>query len=377
MTPPNVPNVVAPPPTHSAGRAVKLASTAAIAAIALLMLYLAFWPAPIDPISYEPPPAPPLTGPVEPNEKLQSSVILFARQLDGPEDIEIDADGRIYAGTADGHVMLATPHGADYDLVSFADTEGRPVGLALAPDGNLIVADAIKGLLSIDPQGTITTLVTNAGDTPLGFTDDVDVAQDGMIYFSDASSKFGPDEYLYDMLEGRPHGRLLSYDPKTKQTAVLMDDLCFANGVALSEDEDFLLLNETYRYRVHRYWLKGDKAGTHEVLLDNLPGYPDNITSDGHGGFWLALFTVRNDMGDWLSPRPFFKQAISKLPRAFWPKPQPYAFVVKLDGNGEIVESLQDPSGKHLREVTSAREHDGHLYLGSLHNDRIGKYKLP
>lgn len=353
------------------------ASLLALAVVAGVLLYLAFWPAPIDPVAYTPPAAAPLTGPVAPNTKLQSADILFAGQIDGPEDVEVTDDGRIFAGLADGRIVLATPRGDEYDLKTFAKTGGRPVGIALAPDGNLIVADAIRGLLSIDPQGKVSVLVDSAGETHLGFADDVTVASDGLIYFSDASDKFGPDEYLYDMLEGRPHGRLLKYDPQTRATTVLMDKLCFANGVALSKDEDYLLINETYRFCIYRYWLKGDKAGQHELCADNLPGYPDNITADGHGGFWLAMFTVRNPMGDWLSPRPFFKQAISKLPRAFWPKPQPYAFVIKLGPDGEILDSLQDPTGKHLREVTSAFERNGYLYLGSLHNDRIGKYKLP
>ncbi|HEY2840537.1 MAG TPA: SMP-30/gluconolactonase/LRE family protein [Pirellulales bacterium] len=388
--------MVAPnaPSDRSAGRIARRLTTIAVIAVALPLLYLAFWPSPIDPVAYDPPPAPPLSGPVAPNNKLQSAVILFAGQVDGPEDVEIASDGRIFAGLADGRIIVATPRGAegapseegaasnsskgdDYELQTFVNTGGRPVGLAFAPDGNLIVADALRGLLSINPQSEIAVLVGSAGDTPLGFTDDVTVASDGLIYFSDASSKFGPDEYLYDMLEGRPHGRLLRYDPQTKKTSVLMDELCFANGVALSEDEDFLLINETYHFCIHRYWLKGEKAGTHELFVENLPGYPDNITADGHGGFWLALFTVRNPTGDWLSPRPFFKQATAKLPRAFWPRPQPYAFVIKLNREGEILGSLQDPTGKHLREVTSAVEHEGYLYLGSLHNDRIGKYKLP
>jgi sugar lactone lactonase YvrE len=373
------------PAPATAGKTAKRLSTLALVAIACVLLYLAFWPAPIDPVAYTPPAAPPLTGPVAPNTKLQSAAILFAGQVNGPEDVEIDSDGRIFAGLEDGRIIVATPTTKDvdasrddnYELRTLANTGGRPVGMALAADGALVVADAKLGLLSVDPQGQITVLVASTGDIHLGFADDVTVASDGMIYFSDASDKFGPDEYLYDMLEGRPHGRLLRYDPQSKKTTVLMDNLCFANGVALSKDEDFLLLNETYRFCIHRYWLKGDKAGTHELCIENLPGYPDNITANGHGGFWLALFTVRNPMGDWLSPRPFFKQATSKLPRALWPRPEPYAFVIKLSGDGEILQSFQDPSGKHLREVTSAVEHDGYLYLGSLHNDRIGKYKLP
>jgi sugar lactone lactonase YvrE len=241
----------------------------------------------------------------------------------------------------------------------------------------LIVADAIKGLLAVNDAGEIETLYVGTRDEPLGFADDLDIARDGMIYFSDASDKFGPNAYLLDMLEGRPHGRLLKYDPATKQVTKLLGDLHFANGIALSQNEDFLLVNETYRFRIVRYWLTGERAGTSEVFIDNLPGYPDNITSNRKGTFWLALFTIRNDDADKLSPRPFVKSMLAKLPAFMWPKPQPYAFVIELDESGKVKGSYQDPTGRHLSEITSAFERGGYLYLGSLHNDRIGKFKLP
>src|SRR6185437_2363233 len=101
--------------------------------------------------------------------------------------------------------------------------------------------------------GEVTLLADGAGNEPLGFADDVTVARDGTVYFSDASTKFGPQEYLLDMLEGRPHGRLVRYDPATHKTEVLLPGMCFANGVALSQNEDFLLVNETYRFRILRY----------------------------------------------------------------------------------------------------------------------------
>jgi sugar lactone lactonase YvrE len=113
------------------------------------------------------------------------------------------------------------------------------------------------------------------------------------------------------------------------------------------------------------------------VFIDNLPGYPDNITSNRRGAFWLALFTVRNREADWLSPRPFLKSVLAKLPAPLWPKPERYAFVVKLDETGKILDSLQDPQGRGLYAITSAFERDGYLYLGSLYNNRIGKFKLP
>ncbi len=342
--------------------------------LVLVVGYLLFWPSPIDPVPYEPPPIPKLAGPTEPNDRLASAELIAAGKVDGPEDIEVDAEGRIFTGLADGRVVRIDTDGT---VASLANTGGRPVGIAFAPDGKLIVADAVKGLLSIDPLGEVTLLADGAGNEPLGFADDVTVAQDGTIYFSDASTKFGPQEYLYDMLEARPHGRLVRYDPATHTTTVLLPDMCFANGVALSKNEDFLLVNETYRFRILRYWLKGERAGEWDVFAENLPGYPDNITQSGRGTFWLALFTVRNEQADWLSPRPFIKGVLAKLPAFLWPQPQPYAFVVQFDEEGRMLDSLQDPTGRHLREVTSAFEHDGYLYLGSLHNDRIGKFKLP
>ena len=300
--------------------------------------------------------------------------MLAVGKVNGPEDVEVDDQGRVVTGTAEGRIVRVDPDGS---ITELANTHGRPAGIATDANGNLIVADAIQGLLSIDPAGKITTLAGGPSDKSIGFADDVTVARDGMIYFSDASSKFGHDEYLYDMLEGRPHGRLLRYDPATQEIKVLLTDLYFANGVALSEHEDFVLVNETYRMRITRYWLTGERAGQSDVFAENLPGYPDNITSNGRGTFWLALFTVRNDQADWMASRPFVRSVLAKLPGFLWPKPARYAFVVKLNEEGQIVDSLQDPSGKQVYAITSAIERDGNLYLGSLVNDRIGKYKLP
>ena len=264
----------------------------------------------------------------------------------------------------------------DGSLTTLATTGGRPVGLALAPDGKLIVADAVKGLLAIDPDGKITTLFAGKPGEPLGFADDLDVARDGTVYFSDASDKFGAGEFLYDMLEARPHGRLLKYSPATGETTVLLKDLCFANGVALSQNEDFLLVAETYRFRIMRYWLTGEQAGKSEIFIDNLPGYPDNVTSNRHGTFWVALFTVRNEQADWLAPGRSSKACWPSSPPSCGPSPSPTPSWSSWTRPARRLDSLQDPQGKPLYAVTSAFERDGYLYLGSLYNDRIGKYKL-
>jgi len=345
-----------------------------LAVLVLSVVLFLFPSAPIDPAAYTPPKAPELTGVLAPNRLLQKAELLAPGRIDGPEEAAVDSQGRVYGGTQDGRILRLL---SDGNLEVFAETGGRPLGLQFDKDENLIVCDADKGLLSIDPRGRIRVLADSAEGGPFRFTDALDIADDGTIYFTDASSKYRQAEYLYDLLEAKPYGRFMRYDPAAGEVQVLLTGLYFANGVALSQQEDFVLVNETYRYRILRYWLKGPRAGTHEVFIDNLPGFPDNISGNRKGTFWLALFTVRNGVMDTLHPFAFLKAQMSKLPKALWPKPKPYGLVLALDEEGNILQSLHEPTGTHLKEITSAREHDGYLYLGSLHNDRIGKYPLP
>jgi len=344
-----------------------------VAAAATVFLLL---PSPIDPAAYRPPEPPTLDGPLAPNDALTAAEQLAVGEVTGPEDVAVDAAGRIYAGTEDGRIVRVTLGAGGEEVETFADTGGRPLGLHFAPDGRLMVADGEAGLLAVDADGGVEVLSTGADGVPFGFADDLDVASDGRVYFSDASYRYGPGEYLYDLLEARPHGRLLRYDPATGTTEVLLDDLYFANGIALSTNEDFVLVNETYRYRIVRYWLAGPKAGSSEVFIDNLPGFPDGVSGNRRGTFWVALFTVRNPRADGLHPHPFLKRQLAKLPRFFWPKPAPYGLVVVLDEDGRVVRSLHDPTGERVREVTSAEEAGGHLYLGNLTLDRIARLAL-
>lgn len=345
-----------------------------IGILVILVIFVGFIPAPISPAAYSPAAPKELVGVLAPNKLLQNAELLALGKIVGPEEVVVDSQGRIYTGTLDGKIMMLT---LDGKLDVFAETHGRPLGMQFDKHANLIVCDADKGLLSINPQGKITVLATSVNGALLNFTDALDISKDGIIYFTDASTQYRQNEYLYDLLESKPYGRLLSYNLSTGQIKLLLKDLYFANGVALSQQETFVLVNETYRYRIIRYWLKGPQAGTHDIFIDNLPGFPDNISSNDKGTFWLALFTVRNDMVDRLHSYPFLKTQMSKLPKALWPKPKPYGLVLALNEQGEITQSLHEPTGKHLNGITSAREQDGYLYLGSLHNDRIGKYELP
>ena len=345
----------------------------ALSPAALAVLYLLFWPVPVDTAAWEPPAAPPLEGVYESNTRL-SAAERFAAGGRAPEGVAVDAQGRVYAGVADGRVVRFQPDGRGPE--DFADTKGRPLGLQFDRDGNLIVADAHKGLLSVSRDGVVSLLSNEAGGIRIGCPNDLDIASDGTIYFTDATTKFPVSAYKYDIVEHRPNGRLLAYDPATKQTRVLFDRLHYANGVALGPGEEYALVVETGEYKVSRLWLKGARAGQREIFIDNLPGFPDNVTFNGRDTFWLALVTPRNALLDRLLPHPFLRKSILRLPSFMQPAPERFGFVLGLSPEGHVTQNLQDSTGQHYYNVSSALERDGVLHLGSLSEDAVGRLRL-
>ncbi|MDX1803431.1 MAG: SMP-30/gluconolactonase/LRE family protein [Alcanivorax sp.] len=349
--------------------------------IALLIIagvagYLLFWPVPIQPVAWHAPKAPALQGQYAVNQKLASVTLLGKGAGIGPEDVAIDADGNLYAGYQDGRLVRMNANGKHPDLIT--DTHGRPLGLDFAPDGSLVVADGYRGLLRVNVESGATQVLTDsAAGLRFGFADDVDVASDGRIYFSDASSKFGPAmKGRDDIIEHGGHGRLLRYDPASGKTEVLLDGLQFANGIALSQNEDFVLVNETGSYRITRYWLKGAKAGSHDIFLDNLPGIPDGVSANGNGTFWLALFSPRNAMLDGMADKPLLRKVAYRLPAFLQPQPVHHAFVLGLNEQGQVIANLQDDGNNAFSPITSVEQRSNTLYLGSLTEDSLASYPL-
>lgn len=335
--------------------------------------YLYVTPSPIEAVAWQPSPAPVFAGALAVNTRLQQAQLLAQGQIHGPEDIAIDAQGRVHAGLADGRIVRLDGDALHPHIVTLANTGGRPLGMVFDATGNLVICDAWKGLLQLAVDGKLTTLVSAVDGVPLIFTDDLDIASDGKIYFTDASTKYRQPDYMLDFLEGRSYGRLYVYDPVSKITKLLLKDLYFANGVALAKNQDAVFISETYRYRIRKFWLSGPKAGSSEIIADNLPGLPDNINSDRNGTIWIALPSPRKPIADVSARNAWLRNAMVKLPRAFWPKPDRYGLAIAIDENGKILESLHDATGNHLRMVTSVYPYQGHLYFGSLDNDRIGK----
>ena len=175
---------------------------------------------------------------------------------------------------------------------------------------------------------------------------------------------------VLDILEHGSHGRVIEFDPQTGSAHVFIDDLDFANGIAISEDQRFLLIAETGSYRILRHWLEGPAAGSTEVLLDNLPAFPDNINNGMDGRFWIGMVAPRNALLDKLSNKPFLRKIWQRLPAAMRPRAEPYSHVIAINGDGVVLENLHGASAR-FPTLTGVLETPRSLYLTTLFGNEV------
>ncbi len=347
-----------------------------LVAAGLIVLYLGVWPVQIDPVAWRPPDMPAPVGVYQANDRLAAVERLGEGAGLGPEDVAFDTAGRLYSGMADGRILRFAPDGTASEV--FAQTGGRPLGLAFDARGRLVVADAFKGLLAITPEGAIQVLSDVVAGERINFADGLDIATDGTIFFSQASRKFSQDAFMLDLFEHRPNGQLLAYNPATQATRVVLDDLYFANGVAVSPDQSFVLVAEMGLYRIRRYWRRGPSQGRADIFIDDLPGLPDNIRSNGRDTFWVALAGPgAREMLDSVLPYPFLRKVIVRVPASLRPAAPRSSYVLGLDLRGIVRKTLQEPSGQSYADITTARERLGKLYLGSSTESAIGWLPVP
>ena len=346
------------------------------------VIYLLIWPIPVDPKSWTAPENKGYVGDFAPNTRMANVQRVDIGEVGGPEDAVIGPDGRVYTATHSGKVMAVDLKTLKFSV--FADTGGRSLGMEFGSDGSLYVADAFRGVVKISKDGKTVDLLTDKDETgkKIGLADDLDVTKDGVVYFSDATTKFPGkgvgDTYsssLLDLMEHGLYGRILKYDPVSKKTTVVVKDLSFANGVALARDESYLLFLETGTYSVHKLWLTGEKKGKTETILQNLPGFPDNINRANDGTFWLGLVSPRSGALDKMAGMPFVRKIVQRLPAFMRPKAQRYGFVIHIDGNGKVIETIQDPSGSYALTTGAIDGPDGSLIITSLGEKTLGWLK--
>jgi len=291
----------------------------------------------------------------------------------GTEDVVVDEAGHLFTGVGDGRILRLTADGRRLDIV--ADTGGRPLGIELFGDGRLLVCDAEKGLLLVDPAGgAVETLVPSGPAVRL--CNNAAVTTDGTVYFTDSSARFPLEHYKADLIEHSGTGRLLRRDPDGS-LETLLTGLQFANGVALAPDESYVVIAQTGAYRLDKLWLRGARAGAMESLDDNLPAFPDNLATGSDGLIWVAMASPRDRALD-LAHRwhPAVRKAIWSLPERLQPKEKRTVWVRAVDGDtGAVVHEFYG-TRPDFHMVTGVRERQGTVYLGSLGESAVATFTL-
>ena len=342
------------------------------------LAYLALWPVPIEPKVWQAPQSLGYAGAFAENQKLDNFERISGGELSGPEAIVEATSGVLYATTHEG--WIARWSADQQSMESWVNVGGRPLGLAFDDAGNLWVANAYLGLQKITPAGEVSLELTEIDGKPLLFADDLAIAADGKIYLSDASTRFsseqagGPQEACFlDIMEHSDNGRIIEFDPQTGESSTLVDDLTFANGVAIDPSGRFLIVAETGEYRIHKISLDSTDKGQSSVILDNLPGFPDNVHIGQNGRYWIGLAAPRVKILDDLASKPFLRKVVQRLPEFMRPKEVHYGMVIAIDENGAVLANLQSPTGV-VYTTTGVAETDQYIYVSSLTAPFAAKY---
>ncbi len=358
-----------------------------LATLVLLVAYLALWPVAIQPNAFAPKAAPLYQGDYQANDSLASFEALSLNGDVGPEGIAADSN-YLYAATEAGTIYrwsrksLTDMAAPQLTAEAWVNTNGRPLGITSDNSGGLWVADAFQGLMHVNANGEIQLILSSVAGTKILYANDVALAPNGKLYLTDSTTRHDPvalggtyPASLVDILEHGYTGRLIEYSPATGEAKIIAQGYSFSNGVAVSIDGSYLVFAETSEYRVHKLWLEGPQKGDVSVLVDNLPGFPDNIyRAPNDDRFWMGFTSPRKAIVDNLADKPWARKMIQRLPGWVRPKASLYGHVVAFDGDGAIVGNLQDPQAGYPL-TTGALELDGYLYISSLTADKLARVK--
>ena len=300
----------------------------------------------------------------------------------GAEDVVVALhgpdEGAVFTGTADGGIHRVSHDGRTVDRI--AHTGGRPLGIEWMPDGRLLVCDAHRGLLTVDPSGgSVEVLTADVDGRPMKFCNNASIATDGSVWFSDSSAHFSIEDWKADFVQQTRTGRLLRRTPEGAVTVVLTG-LAFANGVALAADESWVAVAETASASIARHWISGERAGQHDTFVADLPGYPDNIARGSDGLLWVTIASPRDPLVERIQAGPMWiRRGVTKLPAALQPAPKRTIRVQAFDDVGHlvrdvVVERPEDLARYHV--VTGVREHDGRVWMGSLEEPAVAVLDL-
>lgn len=324
---------------------------------------------------------PPLDGALSPNDRLDSATPI-GDPLPGVDDVIADGRGAIYVSVGKRVLKLSGEGFSTRTVVAEFDDDAG--GLALHPDGRLLVCIAGRGLAAIDPAKSEPRWLEAADGSALAGLLSVTAAPDGQIYAVEGSAGRRPAEWRHDLMEKRANGRLITCGAGLDNPRVLLNGLPYPYGVSVSADGKSLWMTESWAHRLSRFALTGDGLGPRELIAANMPGYPARLHPDGHGGLLLGVFARRTHLIEFvLKEDDFREEMIATMPEHYWvapalaggadclepmqigavkalgiqkpwAPPRSYGLLVHLDAEGEATDSLHSRAGGRFHGITAA-----------------------
>jgi ribose transport system permease protein len=325
-------------------------------------------------------------SPYATNELLRDAQPIGLDAVDGAEDVILDRADNLYTGSRHGDILrFSGPNFENREV--FVHIGGHPLGLAFDAEENLIACVAGMGLYKVAPDRKVTKLTDETNrrlfsiidDSRMRFADDLDISHDGRIFFSEATIRFDIFDWATDALESRGNGRILCYDTRNGTTRTVIPKLNFPNGICMVGDGQSFLFAETWGCTIKRYYFDGPKKGQTELVIPNMPGYPDNINRASDGNFWVAMLGMRAPVLDLALRMPGFRRRMARRvapDRWLYPNLNT-GCIIKFDLGGRVLRALWDISAESHPMITSMREHRGYLYIGGVYNNRVGRLRIP
>jgi sugar lactone lactonase YvrE len=337
---------------------------------------------------------PVMDGNLSPNDALErcEEVAKFDDQID---DIAFDHSGAMYVSV--GHTVqrasAVTPESFEL-FTSFTNNAG---GLAMHPDGRLLVCVSGEGVAAVAKDGNISWL-KEADGKPIHCATAVTAAADGSIFITEGSGQHVPEDWVLDLMEKNSSGRLIRCADDLSKAMTIRSNLAWPHGCMMSADESSVLYTESWAHTLSS--CDRDGGGVKKIVA-NMPGYPARLSADPDGTIWLSLFAVRTHLVElvlddknfreemmtkiepryWISPamratgsylEPLQGGGVKKLGIVkAWAPPRAYGLVMRIDAQGEIQESLHSRVGGGCHGVTSVRRQGDKLYVISKGHQRL------
>ena len=324
---------------------------------------------------------PPMDGTFSPNDRLDG-VPPIGEPLDEADAVAEAPDGSICVSA--GHTIWRLSGLGYQDRAVFAEFDCKVGALAFDRDGRLLACTA-RGLVALDTAGRTIDMLAEVDGDRLGCLTAVAVAPDGAIVISEGAAGHCAEDWRLDLMEGGKTGRIVACGPKFDGPTVLLSGLAYPAGLAVADGH--LWFTESFAHRLSRVPVAGRAAiGGSEIVIGNLPGYPSRLSAIRAGGLWLSLFALRTHLVEFvLREDDFRREMMRTIPQAYWvapalssgrdcleplqvgglralgiekpwAPPRSYGLAVRLDANGEVVETLHSRVGGRHHGVTAAIE---------------------